>query len=131
MKTIKTYEIICNAEKRNEISEREINLLKLRLNRGDWEADYSGSIPVSEEQSAKGKNWILSRLAKCNGVPRKGFEYCAELIELAKDGESRFTFEGFANISRFSYFAAPIYKLSNGCKSITYNCTGQGVITIY
>lgn len=129
MKTT-TYKVIETAETRGHITEREINLLKLRLNRGDWDADYNGSIAVTPEQSAKGIQWILSRLAKRNGEPRKGMEQFANLIELAKDEESRFTFDGFANIGRYFPFYVPIYTLSNGLQSVSYHCTGQGVAEI-
>lgn len=127
-----TKSIIEQANARGFILESEINLLKNRANRGEdisYIYELCTSV-ISEEQTRKGKNWILSKLAKKNGTPRKGCEDFAELIELAKDKNTIFSFEGFQDIGRWCSFFSPIYTLSNEFRSFSYYLSG-GVPQIY
>lgn len=124
-----TKNILEQANERNFILESEINLLKRRANRReDISYIYEDCTrEISKEQTQKGKNWILSKLAKKNGMPRKGCENFRELIELAKDENTKFSFDGFYKIDNWN---SPIYTLSNGTRTFSYYLSG-GVPQIY
>lgn len=127
-----TENIIEQANARGFIKESEINLLKRRANRGEdmsYIYEFCTGV-ISKEQTQKGKNWILSRLAKKDGTPRKGCENFRELIELAKDENTTFSFDGFQNIGIWSSFYVPIYTLSNEFRTFSYYLSG-GVPQIY
>lgn len=121
-----TKSIIECANARGYITESEINLLKRRANRGeDLSYIYEDcTSAISERQTLKGKSWILSKLSKKDGTPRKGCENFKELIELAKDENTNFSFNGFQNIGIWSAFYTPIYTLSNEYHSFSYYLNG-------
>lgn len=121
-----TKNIIEQANERGFITESEINLLKRRANRGEdlsYIYEYCTSA-ISEEQTSKGKSWILSKLSKKDGTPRKGCENFKELIELAKDEHTKFSFDGFQNIGIWDSFYAPVYTLSDEYRTFSYYLSG-------
>lgn len=127
-----TENIINQANARGYITENEINLLKRRANRGEdmsYIYEFCTGV-ISEEQTQKGKIWILSKLAKKDGSPRKGCENFRELIELAKDENTKFSFDGFYNIGIWNSFYVPIYTLSNEFRTFSYYLSG-GTPQIY
>ena len=120
MKTTKLVKII---NKKGIISEREINLLKHRLERGDSDVELDNSLNITPEQTEKGKHFILTKLTKLDGTPRKGYGEFEDLINLAKKKDSYFTFAGYEYIQRDNcsdLLIAPIYVLHDGVSEFAY-----------
>lgn len=123
-----TFSLIENINAKGVITEREILLLKKRINNGDALENMASSYKLTEEQNEKGKNWILTRLAKKDGKSRNGYEDFNELIELAKDKKSYFTLDDFIDIGRRNSFYVPIYTLHNDTSYFSYYVNGSSPV---
>ena len=120
METTRLVKII---NKKGIITEREINLLKHRLQRGDSDVELDNSLNITPEQTEKGKLYILTRLAKLDGTPRNGYGAFEDLINLAKEKDSYFTFTGYEYIylgNCIYPLIAPIYILHDGISEFAY-----------
>jgi hypothetical protein len=94
--------------KKEILTEKEINLLKLRLNKG--EAIYvDGEYRITPEQTKKGLEWLMNKWKSPRGVERKNNPF-GNRETAALENFSHFTFEGFADIgNQYRSFAVPIY----------------------
>lgn len=119
-----TFSLIESINARGIISEKEISLLERRLNNGDNLENMASCYELYEEQNEKGKTWILTRLAKKCGKPRKGCEEFEELIELAKDANSYFTLDDFIDAGKWNSFYVPIYTFHSHNKYFSYYVNG-------
>ena len=99
MKTNNNTTIIEQIKKRGYMEEREMLLLKSRSNKAQKDLfqydNFSDYIPLSEEWSNKGLQWLKSLLKK-NGEPKAGQNLGYREIEIIKSA----TPEDF----RFMYF---------------------------
>lgn len=105
--TNKVNEIIT----RGYITESEINLLKNRVNHGKadlCELDDLGGMDITEEQTAKGLNWLLNKWQTPRGKERKNnpFGYREQDILANFD---KFTFSGLYDAGRYCPFFVPLY----------------------
>lgn len=99
MKTTNNTTIFENIHERGYMTEREMLLLKSRSNKAQKDLflydEFSGYIPLSEEWSNKGLQWLKSLLKK-NGEPKAGQNLGYREIEIIKTATaSDFTFVCF------------------------------------
>ena len=88
-----------NIHERGYMTEREMLLLKSRSNKAQKDLfqydEFSGYIPLSEEWSNKGLQWLKSLLKK-NGEPKAGQNLGFREIEIIKTAKpSEFSFVCF------------------------------------
>ena len=125
MKTIK--KLIEEAKAQNFVSERQINLLKRRLNDDKiCFEDYNDLIDfdISEEQNKKGIDFLMKHNFKSNGEQRKNCKLGYREEEILKEFK-RFTFDGFyptgnGYINQFQ----PIYSVCSEDNSFQYYYNG-------
>lgn len=127
-KKISSQELVKDVAKCRVITEREINLLKLRLNRGE-EIDFSKwnnkNIYVTEEQSIKGLNYLRNHFLTSKNARRKnciwdrrqlqviGFDDDYKPLRNVKT-KNLFKLLGFENIGNAYYDVyVPIYEIGN------------------
>ena len=124
-KTISSEVIVNNIAKAEVISEKEILLLKSRMNKGK-EVDLSPlddlEIFVSDEQAEKGLEYLRKHFLTTKNKKRKNCKWNDfELRAIGYKGEGEpleklnphhlFTFVGYMNIGRFLPFYSPIYEI--------------------
>ena len=125
-KTITSEKIIENIAKAEVISEREILLLKGRMNRGK-EVDLSPlddiEVFVTDEQAEKGLAYLRKHFLTTKNKKRKNCkwgDYELQAIGYQGDGvpleklnpHHLFTFQGYMNIGRCVPFYSPIYEIN-------------------
>lgn len=125
-KKISSEELIKNIVEKGVITEREILLLKHRLNKGE-DIDLSPldekEIYVTDEQAQKGLTYLREHLLTKSNRRRKncGWDYWElEAIGLIEEGcplkemstHKLFRFYGFANIGRIIPYYSPIYEIN-------------------
>ena len=133
-KVISSEVIVSDIAKREVISEREVLLLKNRMNRGK-EVDLSPlddiDVFVTDEQAEKGLTYLRKHLLTTKNKKRKNCkwgDYELKAIGYNGDGEPLeklnphhlFTFEGYMNIGRVFPYYSPIY----GIGAISYYMEG-------
>lgn len=115
MKKLETSQIIENILTNRVITEREVLLLKKRANNGDNEAAnfYPGcdiEIEVTEEQGAKGLNWLKKFIKKNGGSNVYGYR---ELEIINNASPCDFVFKGFYDAGNgWLRNFLPIYQLN-------------------
>ena len=125
MKT--TNEILAAIVVAGTITEQQINILKRRANAGEKiefpQTIYDGDIQVTDEQAAKGFNWLHGQWKTPQGKERKNNPYgCREQTVLEGPEIVTFSFDGFYDAARCgqtSYFI-PIYTASANGSSFQY-----------
>ena len=125
-KVISSETIVNNIAKTGVITEREILLLKSRMNHGK-EVDLSPlddvEVFVTDEQSEKGLAYLRKHLLTTKNKKRKNCswgDYELKAIGYQGEGEplkkinphNLFTFEGYMNIGRFYPCYSPIYDIN-------------------
>ena len=125
-KIISSESIIKGIAKAEIISEREILLLKSRMNKGK-EVDLSPlddlEIFVTDEQAEKGLAYLRKHFLTTKNKKRKNCswgDYELQAIGYQGEGESLkklnphnlFTFEGYMNIGRVFPYYSPIYEIN-------------------
>lgn len=117
MKTTNNTTIIEQIKKRGYMEEREMLLLKSRSNKAQKDLflydEFNEYIPLSEEWSNKGLQWLKSLLKK-NGEPKKGQNLGYREIEIIKTATaSDFTFVCFYdNGNRCHSNFVPVYNVA-------------------
>ena len=117
MKTNNNTTIIEQIKKRGYMEEREMLLLKSRSNKAQKDLflydEFNGYIPLSEEWSNKGLQWLKSLLKK-NGEPKAGQNLGDREIEIIKNATaSDFTFVCFYDNGRGWYRNfVPVYNVA-------------------
>ena len=124
-KVISSEVIVSNIAKAEVISEREILLLKSRMNKGK-EVDLSPlddiEVFVTDEQAEKGLAYLRKHLLTTKNKKRKNCSWSDyELRAIGYQGEGEpleklnphhlFTFQGYMNIGRFFPCYSPIYEI--------------------
>lgn len=125
-KVISSESIIKGIAKAEIISEREILLLKGRMNKGK-EVDLSPlddlEIFVTDEQAEKGLAYLRKHFLTTKNKKRKNCswgDYELQAIGYQGEGEplkklnphNLFTFEGYMNIGRVFPYYSPIYSIN-------------------
>lgn len=97
------------------LTEREILLLKTRLNRGE-EVDLSSiynsdGFAITEEQTKKGYDWLMNQWKTPRGVERKNNPFGFREEDIL-DNFYRFEITGFHNIgNRYHDYYTPAYEV--------------------
>ena len=117
MKTTNNSTIFENIRKRGYMAEKEMLLLKSRSNKAQKDLfqydEFSGYIPLSEEWSNKGLQWLKSLLKK-NGEPKAGQNLGFREIEIIKTATaSDFSFMYFYDAGNGWYKNyVPVYNVA-------------------
>lgn len=112
MAVAKTEEIIKEIYKSGTISEKELNLLKNRANRGEnVDLDYSieEDVKLTKDQFNKGLKWLKNQMETPTGKERKNNPFRLREMEAIKNCKEIY-FLGFTNAGNFfSNFYVPVY----------------------
>ena len=106
-----------NIHERGYMTEKEMLLLKSRSNKAQKDLfqydEFSEYIPLSEEWSNKGLQWLKSLLKK-NGEPKAGQNLGFREIEIIKTATaSDFTFVCFYDAGNcFYHYYLPVYNVA-------------------
>ena len=133
MKARTNQEIIDNAYKMGVISEKDILLLKRRLNSHlTTNIKIKKEIKVSNEQKEKGLKWLRNLYISPTGKIRKNNPFGwreITILECSNDKLEAYLV-GFFNIGNFYKLYIPMYRYTDGKKSFAYYVTGK-VIRIF
>ena len=127
MKTTNNTTIIEQIKKRGYMEEREMLLLKSRSNKAQKDLfqydEFSEYVPLSEEWSNKGLQWLKSLLKK-NGEPKAGQNLGFREIEIIKTATaSDFSFMYFYDAGNGWYRNfVPVYNVA-GMEYFVYGGT--------
>ena len=124
---MKTSELVKKVVNIGFITEREILLLKRRINHGE-DVDLSvfedKDIFVTDEQAVKGLNYLRKHLLTTRNVPRVSCPWSlADLQAIGYQGDNKpllylnvhklFKFEGFEDVScGFTRHVEPVYRIN-------------------
>lgn len=131
-----TNEIIAKANEIGIISEKEINLIKNRINKGDQEAkeamrEMRDYFCLEGAHEKKGFNYLYNLYMTPRGKERKNHRYGYReiaVLECAKREGYYFTFDGFYDTgNRYSTFNVPIYTLCTNNGTFEYYVSGGEV----
>ena len=117
MKTTNNTTIFENIHGRGYMTEKEMLLLKSRSNKAQKDLfqydEFNGYIPLSEEWSNKGLQWLKSLLKK-NGEPKAGQNLGYREIEIIKSAKpSEFSFVCFYDAGNcFYHYYLPVYNVA-------------------
>ena len=126
-KAMKTSELVKKVVNLGFITEREIRLLKRRINYGenvDLSVFEDNDIFVTDEQAVKGLNYLRKHLLTTRNVPRVSCVwYLCDLQAIGYQGENKplqelnvhklFKFEGFEDLSgSFARNFQPVYRIN-------------------
>ena len=117
MKTTNNTTIFENIHGRGYMTEKEMLLLKSRSNKAQKDLfqydEFNGYIPLSEEWSNKGLQWLKSLLKK-NGEPKAGQNLGDREIEIIKSAkQSEFSFVCFYDAGNcFYHYYLPVYNVA-------------------
>jgi hypothetical protein len=130
---MKNLEIIEEVKSQDFITEKQINLLKRRLNDGKIDfKDFEDLIDfdLSEEQNKKGIEFLIRHNFKTNGDLRNKSKLGFREVEILENFE-RFTFDGFYPVGNqhFKQFQ-PIYSVCSKDNSFQYYFNGGEMFII-
>ena len=117
MKTTNNATIFEQIKTRGYMTEREMLLLKSRSNKAKKDLfqydEFSEYVPLSEDWSNKGLQWLKSLLKK-NGEPKAGQNLGYREIEIIKTATaSDFTFVCFYDAGNcFYHYYLPVYNVA-------------------
>ena len=117
MKTTTTNATIFeNIHERGYMEEREMLLLKSRSNKAQKDQflydEFNEYIPLSEEWSNKGLQWLKSLLKK-NGEPKAGQNLGDREIEIIKTAKPEdFSFVCFYDAGNWNRYYIPVYNVA-------------------
>ena len=116
MKTTNNATIFENIHERGYMTEKEMLLLKKRSNAAQKDLflydEFNEYIPLSEEWSNKGLQWLKSLLKK-NGEPKAGQNLGYREIEIIKSATPEdFTFVCFYDAGNWNRYYIPVYNVA-------------------
>ena len=120
-KTISNSELVETIKKQGFVTEKQIMLLKSRMNksRESFEeimdlSDEIMPIRLTEEQSEKGREWLIRKNLKNNGEFRKNATLSENEINVLKDPQTAAYLDDFYNLGNI-YISnhVPIYRYAN------------------
>ena len=105
-----------NIHERGYMTEKEMLLLKSRSNKAQKDLfqydEFNEYIPLSEEWSNKGLQWLKSLLKK-NGEPKAGQNLGDREIEIIKSATPEdFTFVCFYDAGNWNRYYIPVYNVA-------------------
>ena len=105
-----------NIHERGYMTEKEMLLLKSRSNKAQKDLfqydEFSEYIPLSEEWSNKGLQWLKSLLKK-DGEPKAGQNLGDREIEIIKSATPEdFTFVCFYDAGNWNRYYIPVYNVA-------------------
>ena len=120
-KMISNSELVKTIKKQGFATEQQINLIKRRINKSDESAsemfnllDSVMPIRLTEEQTAKGREWLLRKNLKNNGQFRKNATLPEYAISVLKDAKTEAYLSNFYNLgNRDITNNVPIYRYRN------------------
>jgi len=126
-KTISNSELVETIKEQGFITEKQILLLKNRLNRNkeneqeisDLTADIM-PIKLTEEQTAKGREWLLRKNLKNNGAFRKNATLSEYEISVLKDTQTAAYLSDFCDFGNRYANNVPIYRYENENDAFEY-----------
>ena len=130
-KTISNSELVETIKEQGFITEKQILLLKNRLNRNkeneqeisDLTADIM-PIKLTEEQTAKGREWLLRKNLKNNGAFRKNATLSEYEISVLKDTQTAAYLSDFCDFGNRYANNVPIYRYENENDAFDYYVQG-------
>lgn len=132
MKKENTVDMVARIAKNGIITEKEINLIMRRLNAGekiDLSAIWDGEIEVTEEQTAKGLDWLKNLWKTPTGKERSNNPFGYREMDVLEDPRAKIFFRGEYNAGRSVSYFIPIYLVCGGSTSFEYYVT-DGQISI-
>ena len=132
-KTISNAELVATIKEQGFATEKQIMLLKKRLNNNSRESAnelymmVANIMPIklTAEQTAKGREWLLRKNLKNNGQFRKNATLSENNISVLKDAKTE------AYLSEFYYLGngfitnnSPIYRYANSDDYFEYYVQG-------
>lgn len=132
--TEQTKKLVQAIKDHNLITEKEINLIKNRLNNDKIDAnsipfmfDPNLDLPLENSQVMKGLNWIKNYFFMKNGQLRSTHSLHSEVTEIIKNAET-VTFAGYSDQSnQCRKYYTPMYTVKHGSTSVTYYMNGGSV----
>lgn len=105
-KTIDTRKRVSGILSAGVISEKDLNLLKSRLNRGlckyeDIEPLFLDYVTLSDDQTAKGVNWLRDLYKSPSGKVRKNNPFGAREIDVLEGESVKIDLCGFYDAGRY------------------------------
>lgn len=111
------------------LTEKEINLLKNRANKGE-DIELKEEYSITEEQTQKGLAYLMNQWKTPRGVERKNNPFGAREQE-ALETFQHFTFDGFYNGGNsFVNWYVPIYSVVGKDTAFQYTMKNGGVYII-
>ena len=116
MKRTNNTTIFEQIKTRGYMTEREMLLLKSRSNKAQKDLfqydEFSEYVPLSEDWSNKGLQWLKSLLKK-NGEPKAGQNLGDREIEIIKSATPEdFTFVCFYDAGNWNRYYIPVYNVA-------------------
>jgi len=125
---MKTIDVLKKIESSGLITEGEISLLKLRLNKGekiDLQVIWDNEIAITAEQANKCFKWLWNEYKNPTGKERLNNPFGYREIDVLEDKNITFYFRGFYDSgSNGFYFHLPIYIVCGGNNSFEYYVSG-------
>ena len=130
---MKTEKLISEIKKQGFITEKQINLLKRRLNNGekiDMSFCYENDIKITSEQTQKGLNFLLNQWKTPKGKERTSNPFGYNQQEILRSFTG-FFFLGFYDLAKYKqmpYYTA-IYQVcgNNNCFQYYYDFNGVNI----
>ena len=124
---MKTLELIEKIKKENTITEKEVNLLKRRMNNGekiDVSYIWDNPVELTPDQKKNGIEFLLNLWKTPRGVERKNSPF-GYREEDTLENFTHFELAGFHDIARYGQksFYVPLYNAcgNNNCFQYYYN----------
>ena len=127
-KTIRNSELVETIKAQGFATEKQINLIKRRINKRDESAsemfnllDSVMPIKLTAEQTAKGREWLLRKNLKKNGQSRKNATLSENDISVLKDAKTEVYLSEFYDLGNgFITNNVPIYRYKNANDCFEY-----------
>ena len=131
-KTISNSELVATIKEQGFVTEKQINLIKKRINKSDESAsemfnllDSVMPIKLTAEQTAKGREWLLRKNLKNNGQFRKNATLSENNISVLKDAKTEAYLSEFYDLGNgFIINNVPIYRYENENDAFDYYVQG-------
>lgn len=124
-----TTEILKEVSESNLITEKQINLLKNRANKGekiDFSQIWDNPPKLDEDQNKKGIDFLMNQYVTPNGKERQNNPFGYREEEILK-GFTGFELAGFHDIARYGQrpFLVPLYNCCSAENSFQYYYDGK------
>ena len=119
---MKSNDLVLEIAKMGIITEKEINLIKIRLNRGekvDLNPLNEKVIKLTDEQNKKGIDFLINLYKTPRGIERKNnpFGFYEQRI---LDNFSHFCFNGYYNVGKYDKYYIPVYSCYSDVECFVY-----------